>query len=97
MFVLAVGGWVIFRAPSLKVAAQVYYAMASLGAVIGIAAVLPLLLVLLAIIVFTMLAPPTGELRIRFTAPWAGIVAVLLAWAILSVGSGNSPFLYYQF
>jgi len=60
-------------------------------------AVLPVLLVLVAVIAFTMLAKPSSQLEFRFTPVRAVLVSVLLVAAILMVGSGSSPFLYYQF
>lgn len=97
MFLLAVFGWVIFRAPNLSVAGQVYAAMADVSGMADVATVLPFLLVLLAIIAFTMLAVPTGRLRLRFTLPRAVGIGLMLVAAILMVGDGSSPFLYYQF
>jgi alginate O-acetyltransferase complex protein AlgI len=97
MFLLAVGGWVIFRAPSLTAAAQVYYAMLSVGGIVSLTHVLPVLLVFVALIAFTMLATPTGQMRMRFTKARAIGIALMLTAAVLMVGSGSSPFLYYQF
>jgi alginate O-acetyltransferase complex protein AlgI len=97
MFLLAVVGWVIFRAPSMEIAGQVYASMldvATIGTVIGMA---PLFLALLGLIAFTMLATPTGKLELKFTPLRAVIVAAMLVAAVLMVGSGSSPFLYYQF
>jgi len=97
MFLLAVVGWVVFRAPSLGVAGQVYRAMLDVTTVASLATILPLLLALVAIIAFTMLAKPSSQLRFRFDPLRAVLVAAMLAVAILMVGDSNSPFLYYQF
>ncbi|MEA3135775.1 MAG: alginate O-acetyltransferase complex protein AlgI [Thermoplasmata archaeon] len=97
MFLLAVVGWVTFRATSLGQAMQVYGAMVDVASLGSLVALLPFLLALAAIIAFTMLARPTGEMQFRFTAPRAFAVALLLFAAVLMVGSGSSPFLYYQF
>ncbi len=97
MFLLAVIGWVIFRAPTLGDAKTVYLAMLNVGALAGAVATLPLLAALAVVIAFTMLATPTGQMRLRFTTPRAIGVAALLLAAILGVGAGSSPFLYYQF
>lgn len=94
---LVVIGWVTFRAPTLEVAGQVYAAMFSVLGAPTLLGVLPVLLAFLAILAFTMVATPTGEMRLRFTMPRAVGVAVILLVAIVMVGSGSSPFLYYQF
>jgi alginate O-acetyltransferase complex protein AlgI len=97
MFLVAVVGWVMFRAPTLQVAGQVYRAMVDLPSLLSVVPLAPLLLVLAALIAFTMLATPTGRMQLKFT-PWRAIlVAAMLAVAILKVGAGSSPFLYYQF
>ncbi|HUR62086.1 MAG TPA: MBOAT family O-acyltransferase [Candidatus Thermoplasmatota archaeon] len=96
-FLLVVVGWVIFRAPSLHVAGQVYLAMASIASLGAVVAWAPFLLAAVALIAFTMLATPSSQLRFRFTPSHAALTSLMLVAAILMVGSGSSPFLYYQF
>src|SRR6185369_12678127 len=96
-FLLVVIGWVLFRAPTLKIAAQVYYAMAQVAGIGTLVAWAPFLLAAAALIAFTMLATPSSQLKFRFTPNQAVLTSLMLTAAILMVGSGNSPFLYYQF
>jgi alginate O-acetyltransferase complex protein AlgI len=96
-FFLVVLGWVMFRAPTVAIAGHVYRALFAFGGIATLASVLPVLLALLAVIAFTMLAKPSSQIEFSFTPARAVLVAVMLVAAILMVGSGSSPFLYYQF
>jgi alginate O-acetyltransferase complex protein AlgI len=104
-------GWVLFRAPSLGAAVQVWRGMAGLNGVaiaVGpdLARVLsPSLLVLMAaafwLSIFSL--RPLRQLWPDRAAPLGGLldgaaVCALLALSILAVaGGGYSPFLYYRF
>jgi alginate O-acetyltransferase complex protein AlgI len=93
---LVVLGWVIFRAPDLGVAADVYSAMFGLRAVDLGWFVQPFTLMLLAALAFTLVAKPSVERPLRPTLARAVGCGLLLAAAILWMNR-ESPFLYYQF
>jgi D-alanyl-lipoteichoic acid acyltransferase DltB (MBOAT superfamily) len=110
-FAVVLTGWVLFRAPSLEAAVQVWRGMAGLnGTVMTVGpdlarVVTPGLLCLMAL---GLLLSIFGLNRIRRLWPPAGArlgglldgaaVCVLLALSILAVaGGGYSPFLYYRF
>ncbi len=94
---LVVIGWVVFRANSLGDAGAVYRAM-FFGAEIGLEALTPFgVLLLLGIYTFMVLARPTSQLRMP-AKPWhAAVLSTLLLATMVMMGSGQSPFLYYQF
>lgn len=96
-FVLVVFGWVLFRSLSVPEALSVYSAMLGLTELGSVKAWLPFLMAVVALVAFTMLAKPSSQLRLRFTPAHAFLVALMLGVALLFVGSGSSPFLYYQF
>ncbi len=94
---LVVLGWVVFRAESLADAGAVYKAM-FFGAELGLADLTPFAVILLGgIYAFMALARPTAQLRMP-AKPWhAAVLATLLLATMVMMGSGQSPFLYYQF
>jgi alginate O-acetyltransferase complex protein AlgI len=96
MLFLAIVGWVIFRAPGLGVAAQVYSAMFGLQGLDLEGVGVPLGMGLLAALAFTMLVKPSVEQPLKPTWPRAAAVGALLALSIVWM-SRESPFLYYQF
>ncbi|MHB1261304.1 MAG: MBOAT family O-acyltransferase [Thermoplasmatota archaeon] len=95
-FLLVLFGWVLFRAPDLATAGQVYTAMlVPHGGATAFEA--GILACLLAVLAFTALAPPSASLRMRWSLPRAAVVGALLAAALFFMNLGSSPFLYYQF
>jgi alginate O-acetyltransferase complex protein AlgI len=96
MVFLAIVGWVIFRAPDLAVAGDVYAAMFGLAGFDVAGVGIPLALGLLAALAFTMLVKPSVEQPLRPTWARAAACGALLAISIVWM-SRESPFLYYQF
>ncbi|HUR62076.1 MAG TPA: MBOAT family protein [Candidatus Thermoplasmatota archaeon] len=91
---LVVLGWVLFRAPTIHVAGQVYAAMFHVGAWGTLAA--PLLLACVAVLACTMVLRPSVELRMRPLWMRAGVAAAAFALSVALL-ERESPFLYYQF
>ncbi|MHB1261302.1 MAG: MBOAT family O-acyltransferase [Thermoplasmatota archaeon] len=96
MVFLAVVGWVIFRAPDLTSAGNVYAAMFGFEGIHIAGMAVPLVLGLLAALAFTMLVRPSVDQPLRPTWPRALACSILLALSIVWM-SRESPFLYYQF
>jgi alginate O-acetyltransferase complex protein AlgI len=98
MFVMALVGWVFFRAPSLQAAFAMLRRMFTLvgGApVTGAGTLVALVAVGTAI---SMFAKNTFELGHRWTRPAAVGLAATFALAVATIYvAGNSPFLYFQF
>ena len=95
-FLLVVLGWVMFRAPDLGTAADVYAAMFVLqGGVTALEAAV--FLGLLALIAFVSVARLSSEIQLRWTYVRAAVLGALLAASLFFMNLGSSPFLYYQF
>ncbi len=94
---LVVIGWVVFRANNLGDAISVYRAM-FFGPELGLAVLTPYAVLLLVVTyAFMALARPTAQLRMP-AKPWhAAALSTLLLVTMVVMGSGQSPFLYYQF
>ncbi|MGB0653018.1 MAG: MBOAT family O-acyltransferase [Thermoplasmatota archaeon] len=97
MFVLAVIGWVLFRAPDFATAGQVYAAMFTPAASAWHILWTPPVLAIFAAVAFTMTAKATAIRTFRPDARGALLAATLLLLGIVAMGSDYSPFLYYQF
>ncbi len=100
-FLFVTAAWVVFRAPDLDVAGNVYAAMlglrgidsaASFGARVGLWSALALG----ALLIFVNVAPSTAHLQPRPTWRWALLTGILLGAAVLAIAA-PSPFLYFQF
>ncbi|MBM3147708.1 MAG: MBOAT family protein, partial [Actinobacteria bacterium] len=100
-FLFVTAAWVMFRAPDLDVAGDVYAAMlglrgvdpvASFGARVGLWTALALG----GLLIFVNVAPSTAHLQPRPTWRWALLTGVLLGAAVLAIAA-PSPFLYFQF
>ncbi len=90
-------GWMIFRAPDLFAAAEVarhLFLDLDFG---GLRANLTFIAVLAAVFAFTLKAPSTAKLDMRFTLPRATGLALLLLGCVVMMNTIQSPFLYYQF
>ncbi|MGB0652318.1 MAG: MBOAT family O-acyltransferase [Thermoplasmatota archaeon] len=100
MQVLVVVSAVLFRAPDLTVAGQVYQAMftpALAAGMAGLAAAAPLLLGVLALYAVTMVVKPACDRHYRLSPLEAGAAAVMLVASIIIMRLEFAPFLYYQF
>lgn len=104
-FVAVIAAWVLFRAPTMRQAADVYAAMLGLrglsasgaGAAAAAAAVKPAMLALLvAALVWVNVVPNTWEVRLEPKMRWALVYGLLLGAAVLTIAA-PSPFLYFQF
>jgi len=100
-FLFVTAAWVVFRAPDLDVAGNVYAAMlglrgvdslATFGAHVGLWSALALG----ALLIFVSVAPSTAHLQPRPTWRWALLTGILLGAAVLAIAA-PSPFLYFQF
>jgi D-alanyl-lipoteichoic acid acyltransferase DltB (MBOAT superfamily) len=100
-FALVCAAFVIFRSPSLHVAANVLSSMVGahgLDSAAGISALLPVRFALLvaALLVFVNVAPNTWQIRIR-PRVWQGMAAgVAAALAVMTISQPH-PFIYFQF
>jgi alginate O-acetyltransferase complex protein AlgI len=93
---LVLFGWVLFRAPDLATAGDVYAAMlVPGGGITGLEATV--MAGLLAVLAFSMVAAPLAKVEMRWTLPRAAAVGAMLAAALFFMNLGSSPFLYYQF
>lgn len=109
VFLLALIGFVLFRAPDLGTAGMVYRAMVDVGSVSDpelVAAASPFAVAALLLASLVLVAPrdtPVGPwLTARSTptvevARFATVLAVFPATAVLVMSSTFSPFLYFQF
>lgn len=96
MFLLVVFGWVLFRAPNLHAAGEVYAALVVPGSW-GWAWQPVTVLFGVACLLLVWLARPTADRTFRPTLRWAATMGFLLAASFVFMGSNDSPFLYYQF
>ena len=96
-----VAAWVVFRAPTLAVAGQLYKAMAGLNGFesstrlrVAVGPVFAALV--LAGLAWVNLAPNTWEVTLQPKVRYALLLGLGLGAAILAIGR-PSPFLYFQF
>ncbi len=90
-------GWAVFRAPSLDSVLDLFGHMFLEWNLGGLVAQSRFIVALVAILVFTLKAPSTAVLNIRFTPARALALALLLLASIIVMNTIQSPFLYYQF
>ena len=100
-FLAVVAAWVVFRAPTLAVAGQLYKAMAGLNGFesstrlrVAVGPVFAALV--LAGLAWVNLAPNTWEVTLQPKVRYALLLGLGLGAAILAIGR-PSPFLYFQF
>jgi alginate O-acetyltransferase complex protein AlgI len=100
-FLAVVAAWVVFRAPTLAVAGQLYKAMAGLNGFesstrlrVALGPVFAALVV--AGLAWVNLAPNTWEVTLQPKVRYALLLGLGLGAAILAIGR-PSPFLYFQF
>jgi alginate O-acetyltransferase complex protein AlgI len=98
MFVLAVIGWVFFRATDFAMAASLLHTMfaPTLGALVPQA---PFALAALSVAAWwSMIGPNAFELRMEFTFRRRVVTTIALAASLAVImGTRTSPFLYFQF
>jgi len=100
-FLFVTAAWVMFRAPSVDVAGDVYGAMLGLNGFDSAAKLSTLVgvwfaLALAALLVFVNVAPNTAHIEVRPTRRYAVATGVLLGAAFLAIAA-PSQFLYFQF
>jgi alginate O-acetyltransferase complex protein AlgI len=97
-FVAVVVGWVIFRSPSLTVAARMLGRMFSLHQDAPLASGWPFLALVVVAAGLAHLGPNTFELDHRWSWAAGALIVLLFALAMLVIIAGKpSPFLYFQF
>jgi alginate O-acetyltransferase complex protein AlgI len=100
-FVAVIAAWVVFRAPTLHAAGQVYRAMAGLNGVESLARIRELVgpafaALVIAGLIWVNVAPNTWEVTPKPRVRYAVLLGLGLGAAILAIGR-PSPFLYFQF
>jgi alginate O-acetyltransferase complex protein AlgI len=100
MFLLAVFGWVLFRSTSFGMAARLFAKMFAPTAGIGVGGGLGYAAVLLIAGVWAMAGPNAQEIHTNWVPTprrWVLLAAAAGASLAIMLGSGSSPFLYFQF
>jgi alginate O-acetyltransferase complex protein AlgI len=100
MFLLALFGWVLFRSPDFGMAAHLFATMLTPTPGLAVEGLAPYTLVLLLAGGWAMAGPNAQEMHADWTPSRIRVVGLAAAaGAALAVllGSGSSPFLYFQF
>lgn len=96
-FLLVVVGWVLFRAPSLRVARDFLEAMFVPNTQWLAGADILLAIGIVAGLLWVWAARPTSDRAFAPTWRWAATLGVMMGCTFILMGRGTSPFLYYQF
>ena len=100
MFVLAVGGWVLFRSTDFGMAATLFAKMFSLQAGAPVEGLLSYTAVLFMAGAWAMAGPNAQEMHVEWAPSRRRIIGIAVAAGAslaIMLGSGASPFLYFQF
>ncbi len=100
-FVLVIGAFVVFKAPSLGVAGNVLSAMVGFGGVESwpeLQAFLPgrFVALALALLVFVNVAPNTWQIKVAPRIRYGLAIGIAAACAVMTISSPH-PFIYFQF
>lgn len=100
MFLLALFGWVLFRSTDFGMAARLLATMFKPTSGVAIEGIIGYTVALIAAGAWAMLGPNTQEMHVGWTPSRVrafGLAAAAGAVVAVLLGSGSSPFLYFQF
>jgi alginate O-acetyltransferase complex protein AlgI len=100
MFLLALFGWVLFRSTSFGMAAHLFATMFTLTQGASVEGSIGYLSVLVLAAMWAMVGPNAQEIHAQWAPTprrWIALAAAAGASLAVMLGSGSSPFLYFQF